>query len=698
MATVRTEKLPVETSEDVVRVRQAVRAWAVELGFSLVDQTKIVTAASELARNTVVYGGGGTCELESLQADDRRGLAPDLRGPGPGHRRHRAGAAGRLHHAATGSASAWAAPSGSRTSSRSGRSRARAPACRSRGGSERTADRRPRVEQSSQVGRGPPRGCRPCVARCDFDETDGGPAGPGGHRAGDQPRQARAAGARSCCGRSTRRRPASWRCSRSTAARAWPTSPAACEDGYSTAGSPGTGLGRDAAPRRPASTSGPGPDGTAWLVRIEIAPAGARRRARRFQIGGVCRARAGRGRVRRCLGRRAPAPAAPPCSSPTAWAMARTPRRPRARPSRAFRRAAAGALPVPRGGGCIDLALRRTRGAAVAVAAHRCRRRSIVRFAGVGNIAAAIHGGDAVRHLVSHNGTVGVGTRRIEEFTYPWAEHAVLVMHSDGITARDDLAAYPGLLERHPGLVAGVLYRDFARGRDDVTVVVARRHAAREDRDRDGRACVREHDVVVARQRARQIAELLGFDRQDQTRIATAVSEIARNAFRYAGGGRVEFAVEGQTPPQVLLVRVSRRGAGDREPAERAGRPVPLDHRHGPRHHRRAPADGRVRHRVGARPRHHRLAAQAAAAAQPAGQPGQRRRAGGRRWPATAPTTRWPRCASRTRSCCRRSTSCAAARTSWSSSTASWRTPTAAWSRSTPSSTRRPTTCGAPTR
>ena len=52
MATVRTEKLPVETSEDVVRVRQAVRAWAVELGFSLVDQTKIVTAASELARNT----------------------------------------------------------------------------------------------------------------------------------------------------------------------------------------------------------------------------------------------------------------------------------------------------------------------------------------------------------------------------------------------------------------------------------------------------------------------------------------------------------------------------------------------------------------------------------------------------------------------------------------------------------------------
>ena len=54
-----------------------------------------------------------------------------------------------------------------------------------------------------------------------------------------------------------------------------------------------------------------------------------------------------------------------------------------------------------------------------------------------------------------------------------------------------------------------------------------------------------EHDVVLARQRARQIAGLLGFDSQDQTRIATAVSEIARNAFRTRGGGTVEFALEG---------------------------------------------------------------------------------------------------------------------------------------------------------
>jgi len=84
MPVARTEKLPIQSSEDVVRVRQAVRAWAVELGFSLVEQTKVVTAASELARNTVVHGGGGTCELESLQADNRRGLRLTFVDHGPG--------------------------------------------------------------------------------------------------------------------------------------------------------------------------------------------------------------------------------------------------------------------------------------------------------------------------------------------------------------------------------------------------------------------------------------------------------------------------------------------------------------------------------------------------------------------------------------------------------------------------------------
>src|SRR5262252_5937045 len=73
-----------------------------------------------------------------------------------------------------------------------------------------------------------------------------------------------------------------------------------------------------------------------------------------------------------------------------------------------------------------------------------------------------------------------------------------------------------------------------------------------------------EDDVVLARQRTRQIAELLGFEAQDQTRIATAVSEVARNAFQYAGGGKVEFLGDA-APPASLLVRVSDRGPGIRD-------------------------------------------------------------------------------------------------------------------------------------
>ena len=71
-----------------------------------------------------------------------------------------------------------------------------------------------------------------------------------------------------------------------------------------------------------------------------------------------------------------------------------------------------------------------------------------------------------------------------------------------------------------------------------------------------------EHDVVAARRRARQIAGLLGFEAQDQSRIATAVSEIARNAFNYADGGRVEFHVEDEATQQTLLIEVKDKGPG----------------------------------------------------------------------------------------------------------------------------------------
>ena len=78
------ETMPVQTADDVVRVRQAVRAKAVAAGFSLVDQTKIVTAASEIARNTVDYGGGGTLKFEILREGARRGLRLTFTDQGPG--------------------------------------------------------------------------------------------------------------------------------------------------------------------------------------------------------------------------------------------------------------------------------------------------------------------------------------------------------------------------------------------------------------------------------------------------------------------------------------------------------------------------------------------------------------------------------------------------------------------------------------
>lgn len=80
----KTETLEIQASSDVVLVRQTVRQWAVELGFGLVDQTKIVTAASELARNTLDYGGGGIVKLEALSQEGQRGLKLTFEDQGPG--------------------------------------------------------------------------------------------------------------------------------------------------------------------------------------------------------------------------------------------------------------------------------------------------------------------------------------------------------------------------------------------------------------------------------------------------------------------------------------------------------------------------------------------------------------------------------------------------------------------------------------
>ena len=78
------ESLPVQSSEDIVTVRQAVRKKAISLGFGLVDQTKFVTAASELARNTLDYGGGGTVRIEMVQNERTSGIRLIFEDQGPG--------------------------------------------------------------------------------------------------------------------------------------------------------------------------------------------------------------------------------------------------------------------------------------------------------------------------------------------------------------------------------------------------------------------------------------------------------------------------------------------------------------------------------------------------------------------------------------------------------------------------------------
>jgi anti-sigma regulatory factor (Ser/Thr protein kinase) len=244
------------------------------------------------------------------------------------------------------------------------------------------------------------------------------------------------------------------------------------EDGYSTAGSPGTGLG---AMRRLASAvdvySRPG--GTALLARVGPAPAAAEPRGG-ILVAGLSIPMSGE----ECCG--------------DAWdqeahagvvtvlvvdglghgADAAIAAQEGVRAFRRHPRTAPGARVE-----ALHAALRATRGAAVAVAAIDPGRRT-VRFAGLGNISAAVHGDGPVRHLVSNHGTAGHVARKIDEYTYPWPAHGVLVMHSDGVASLRDLGPYPGLFARDPGLVAGVLYRDFSRHRDDATCVVARGLAA----------------------------------------------------------------------------------------------------------------------------------------------------------------------------------------------------------------------------
>jgi anti-sigma regulatory factor (Ser/Thr protein kinase) len=240
-------------------------------------------------------------------------------------------------------------------------------------------------------------------------------------------------------------------------------------DGFSTTGTPGTGLGAVA---RAASAydiySRPG-QGTVLMGQVWMRSAGPL--ATRFRVGAVCRAMPGERECgdgwifqERARGARLTLADGLGHGKHAAVAAETT-----------LRTASEHAADTAPGlMGRIHAALRPTRGAAVAVAEIDSEART-VRFAGVGNIAAAIFPPDgAARRMVSHNGTAGHELRRIPEFSYPWSPDSLLLMHSDGLSMHWSLEDYPGLMARHPSVIAGVLYRDHARQRDDAAIVVAR--------------------------------------------------------------------------------------------------------------------------------------------------------------------------------------------------------------------------------
>lgn len=129
--------------------------------------------------------------------------------------------------------------------------------------------------------------------------------------------------------------------------------------------------------------------------------------------------------------------------------------------------------------GCADLlqrlhrALLPTRGAAIAIARIDAAAASI-RYAGIGNISGTLVSDGRSTHMISHNGIAGHLNPRIREFVYPYTGNPLVIMHTDGLTSRWNLAAYPGLMAQHPALLAGVILRDFRRGRDDALAVAMR--------------------------------------------------------------------------------------------------------------------------------------------------------------------------------------------------------------------------------
>ena len=118
-------------------------------------------------------------------------------------------------------------------------------------------------------------------------------------------------------------------------------------------------------------------------------------------------------------------------------------------------------------------ALKKTRGAAMSIAIVN-HERLVMTYAGIGNVSASLLNGQTSRSLVSQNGTLGAVLPRVpQEYTFPISAETVLVMFSDGLTTKASPLGYLGLQARHSALIAGVLFRDFSRRRDDATIMIA---------------------------------------------------------------------------------------------------------------------------------------------------------------------------------------------------------------------------------
>ncbi len=130
-------------------------------------------------------------------------------------------------------------------------------------------------------------------------------------------------------------------------------------------------------------------------------------------------------------------------------------------------------LPLPMILEALHAGLRPTRGAAVAIARIDLESETVT-FSGIGNIAGTLVAGGQISRMVSHNGTAGHIAPRTRAFTYGFAGLPLVILCSDGLVTSWSLDRYPGLASRDPELIAAVLYRDHTRGRDDATVVAVR--------------------------------------------------------------------------------------------------------------------------------------------------------------------------------------------------------------------------------